>query len=70
MQSINDLLPDPAKRRVTGAKQIAEVAGLPNERAGFHALEKGYIDADKIGRRWSSTVERILNSPKLFVPTK
>jgi hypothetical protein len=68
MQSLDELLSDPAKRRVNGAKEIAKVAGLPNERAGFHALEKGYIDADKIGRRWSSTVERILNSPSSLYP--
>jgi hypothetical protein len=60
---------DPLDQWVYGAKKIAELAGLfdgngePDERAAYHGLENGYIDADKYGRQWRSTPRRILNSP-------
>jgi hypothetical protein len=65
--NINDLL-DPLDMFIYGARAIAAAANLrtddgePDERAAFHALESGYLDADKFGRRWRSTTRRILNS--------
>ena len=34
--------------------------GEPNERRAFYMLEKGYVDADKIGETWTSTPRRLL----------
>jgi hypothetical protein len=65
-----DELLHPLDRPVYGARDIARVAnmfdeaGEPDERAAFHALEMGYLDADKFGRKWRSTPRRILNSPR------
>jgi hypothetical protein len=49
-----------------GATWIAEVLNLRNEKRKldldrtYHALESGYIDADKMGRIWTSTRRRLL----------
>lgn len=65
---------DPLDRVIYGAKKIAEAAelfdedGNPNVRAAFYGLEKGYIDADKYGRRWRSTPRRVRAKP-LVPPT-
>jgi hypothetical protein len=75
MAALPAALVDPLDRPVYGAKAIAIVAnmfdehGEPDERAAFHALEMGYIDADKFGRKWRSTPRRILNSPRA-IPSK
>ena len=51
---------------VYGARAIALVLNLrrdngePNERRAFYMLEKGYVDADKIGETWTSTPRRLL----------
>jgi hypothetical protein len=51
-----------------GATRIAEIlnlrdkAGKPSARKAYHALERGYIDADKFGDVWSSTKRRLLQS--------
>jgi hypothetical protein len=51
---------------VYGAKAIAEVLNLRDENGGldlrrtYYAAERGYIDADKFGRRWTSTPRRLL----------
>jgi hypothetical protein len=51
---------------IWGARRIAEVLNLrtpdgePDERAAFYGLEKGYYDATKVGRLWSSTRRRLL----------
>jgi hypothetical protein len=64
-QQLEELL-HPLDRPVYGARDIARVAnifgedGEPDERKAFHALERGYIDADKMGRVWTSTPRRIL----------
>jgi hypothetical protein len=49
-----------------GAKWVAEVLNLldedgePDERKAYYVLEKGYADADKMGRIWTSTRRRLL----------
>jgi hypothetical protein len=66
MAALPAALVDPLDRPVYGARAIAIVAnmfdenGEPDERAAFHALEMGYLDADKFGRKWRSTPRRIL----------
>ena len=55
-------------RAVYGAPAIGHEAYLFDEdgnvdiRKTYYALEKGYIDADKFGRQWVSTVGRIRKS--------
>jgi hypothetical protein len=49
-----------------GAGPIAEALnlrkddGTPDVRKAYHALERGYVDADKFGRIWTSTKRRLL----------
>jgi hypothetical protein len=49
-----------------GARFIAEVLNLRDENgaldvaAAYHKLEMGYVDADKMGRIWTSTRRRLL----------
>jgi hypothetical protein len=68
-QQLDSLL-DPLDRWVYGAASIAEWSGLfdddgkPDERAAYHGLENGYIDADKFGRKWRSTPRRLLAGNK------
>jgi hypothetical protein len=51
---------------VHGAAAIAEVLNLrdadgkPDERRAYYALEKGYVDASKMGTTWWSTRRRLL----------
>jgi hypothetical protein len=65
MSNIDDL-----DRPVQGAKQIARVLDLKDEdgnldvRRTFYVLEKGYVDADKWGRIWTSTPRRLLKLPR------
>lgn len=60
------LIVDPLDRPVYGAREIAEVLNLrdkngePDARKAFHALERGYVDAEKMGRQWRSTPRRLL----------
>jgi hypothetical protein len=60
-----------------GARWVAEVLNLrnekgePDERKAYHGLENGYLDADKLGRLWTSTPRRLLGphlNPSAFVP--
>lgn len=57
---------DPLDRPIYGAKAIAEVLNLrdkngePDARKAFHALEMGYVSAEKMGRLWRSTPRRLL----------
>lgn len=57
---------DPYDVPVHGAEQIAEVLNLrdqngnPSVRKAYHALEHGYVDADKFGRNWVSSPRRLL----------
>jgi hypothetical protein len=39
---------------------ILKKDGSVDARAAYHALEMGYIDADKFGRKWRTTARRIL----------
>jgi hypothetical protein len=49
-----------------GAPWVAEVLNLRkktgelDDRRAYYVLEKGYVDADKIGRIWTSTKRRLL----------
>jgi hypothetical protein len=49
-----------------GAVAIAEALNLkdedgnPDERKAYHGLERGYYDASKVGRIWTSTRRRLL----------
>lgn len=49
---------DPLDRPVYGAANIGRIAGL-NRNQTYHALEMGYLDADKFGRLWISTPRRL-----------
>lgn len=61
---------DPLDRPVYGAEEIAGVLNLrdnrgnPSVRKAYHVLEKKYVDADKIGARWTSTPRRLLKIPR------
>jgi hypothetical protein len=50
---------DSLDKPVWGANKIAEVINR-SPRSTFHLLEKGYIDADKVGHQWVSTRRRLL----------
>jgi hypothetical protein len=50
---------DPADRPVWGASQIASIIRR-TERAAFHLLEGGHLDAKKVAGRWTSTPRRLL----------
>jgi hypothetical protein len=51
---------------VYGAAAIAKIlnlldeSGAPDARRAFYGLEKGFYDADKVGRQWVSTPRRLL----------
>jgi hypothetical protein len=55
---------------VYGAASIAEILNLldangkPDLTRAYHVLESGYVDADKMGRRWWSTRRRLLKPEK------
>jgi hypothetical protein len=55
-------------RPLWGAEEIGREAGLIDKngkvklRAAFYQLEKGNIDASKVGDQWVSTRRRIRNS--------
>jgi hypothetical protein len=46
---------------IWGAKNIAAVINR-NERQTYHLLERGYLDADKKGAAWTSSIRRLLLS--------
>jgi hypothetical protein len=52
---------DDLDRPIYGAKKIGAVVNL-TERQAFHALERGYLDGDKFGKKWRSTKRRLLKS--------
>jgi len=47
-------------RPIWGAKNIGAVINR-TERQTFHALEKGLLPAEKIGKTWVSTPRRLLS---------
>jgi hypothetical protein len=53
---------------VYGAGPIAQVLGLfdengePDARRAYYMLERGYLDADQIGKIWTSTRRRLLRN--------
>jgi hypothetical protein len=49
---------DPLDRPIRGAAAIGRVLGFTRPQA-YHALESGYVDADKFGGRWVSTARRL-----------
>jgi hypothetical protein len=61
---------DPLDQVVEGAEEIALTMGLvdkngrPRTRRAFYLLERGFVDADKHGRIWSSTARRLLKLPR------
>jgi len=61
---------DPLDRPVHRAEEIARILNLVKEdgsldlRRTFYVLEKGYVDADKWGRLWTSTPRRLLKIPR------
>jgi hypothetical protein len=50
---------DELDRWIYGAENIGIVVDL-DPRETYHALERGYLDADKFGRKWRSTKRRLL----------
>jgi hypothetical protein len=66
---------DPLDQLVEGAERIALTLGLtnpdgsPRTRRAFYLLERGFVDADKNGRIWSSTPRRLLKIPRDVKPT-
>jgi len=54
-------------RWIYGAKNIAVVVDL-DERETYHALERGYLDAEKFGRKWRSTKRRLLRPKSASAP--
>jgi hypothetical protein len=51
---------------IYGVPTIARILNLldkngePDSRRAYYALEKGYVDASKFGRVWTSTKRRLL----------
>jgi len=56
---------DDLDRPIYGAKDIGAVVNL-SERQTYHALEQGYLDGDKFGRKWRSTKRRLLKPTALL----
>jgi hypothetical protein len=50
---------DPLDRPIWGAKAIGEAINRTRDQA-YHLLEKGYLDADKVGGTWVSSLRRLL----------
>jgi hypothetical protein len=50
---------DDLDKPLVGADTIARVLGL-SKRQAFHCLERGYVPAVKLGRKWVSTRRRLL----------
>jgi hypothetical protein len=50
---------DPLDRPVWGGANIAKVIGKTTGQT-FYLLERGFVDADKVGRQWRSTARRLL----------
>jgi hypothetical protein len=59
------MLDDELDRALYGAQAIGLEACIIDDegnvdiRKTYHALERGYLDADKFGRQWVSTPRRI-----------
>jgi hypothetical protein len=51
---------------VWGARQIAAVINRPL-RSTFYLLERGMLDADKVGATWRSSIRRLLLQPSTRV---
>lgn len=58
---------DDLDRLIYGAKAIGHVVNL-TERQAYHALEQGYLDGDKFGRKWRSTKRRLLRPKSTAAP--
>jgi hypothetical protein len=61
MQTSDDKLDRPiyGARPIGQAANIVDNKGKVDVRKTFYALEQGYIDANKFGRRWVTTLRRI-----------
>jgi hypothetical protein len=59
-------MPDDLDVPVYGVEPIARILNLrdkngePDLRRAYYVLEKRYVDADKLGRVWTSTKRRLL----------
>jgi hypothetical protein len=68
--STNDDVVDPKDLPIWGGTAIAKQLKLINKRgqpdrmAAYYKLERGYIDADKVGNTWMSTPRRLLKLPR------
>jgi hypothetical protein len=62
MSSFDDDLDRPiyGVREIARALNLLDDHGEPDERRAYYAAEKGYIDASKFGRTWTSTKRRLL----------
>jgi hypothetical protein len=63
---MNDLTPvedllDDLDQHVWGAESIGRIIRR-SEAQAFHLLNRGLLDADKVGNRWTSTPRRLLRS--------
>jgi hypothetical protein len=58
---------DELDRWIYGAENIGIVVDL-DPRETYHALERGYLDADKFGRKWRSTKRRLLRPKPASAP--
>jgi hypothetical protein len=58
---------DDLDRLIYGAENIGLVVNL-SARQAYHALERGYLDGDKFGRKWRSTKRRLLKPPAGTTP--
>jgi hypothetical protein len=54
---------------VAGVLNLRDENGDLDERRAYYILERGYADADKIGRVWTSTPRRLLNRHLKNIPT-
>jgi hypothetical protein len=57
---MQDYNPD-LDRPIWGAEAIGAAINR-NKRQTFYLLEQGYVDADKVGGTWCSTIRRLLFS--------
>jgi hypothetical protein len=49
-------------RPIGRAAHLVDSKGKVDVRKTYYALERGYIDATKFGRRWVTTLRRIRNA--------
>ncbi len=51
---------DPLDRVIKGVEKIAAYMGESSKRQGYHALQKGYWPADRLGNIYYTTPRRLL----------